>query len=371
MRLTAVLPAALLLAAAGPALSDGSPIQSQSQTLPSGIIVSAGVGYSHIEFGETRFVAITDGVLSETLGSTVNHDGEVDGAKTVFEIDGLRRGRLFGHSSRFAINGFYAHYDTDEDSACVNTGNGTITDCVIFALYDQSPAFEDFTGGVASDWRVQTKLDVDHWGVGLELKLGRNDIVSAGLKDSIPVEVASPLVWRLGAAVKRFDTDKEINAIDLGPGADPVHLKEDLNTTYYGLYAGFDYTHVMRSGLTLLIKGEGGAYYADTDYTGHYHSTDTFSGPGRPLTQVLELNDNSAAFIGKIGVELNKQIRFGSIGLFGEAEWYSDVPNVLYNNVEHAPAPLTGTNDGTRLGEDSAFVYTVGGRLNVPLGGRK
>jgi hypothetical protein len=157
-------------------------------------------------------------------------------------------------------------------------------------------------------------------------------------------------------------------SVDRGPTADPVTLDDDLDTSYYGGYVGFhsvkEIGHVMR----LKLSGETGLYYAHTDYEGAYSATASL-GDDSPVNQSISLSDDAPAFIGLLHLLLERDFGRTTIGLFGEAEWLSYVPKVLYNDTDlngGVPFDIVGTQDGTELGEGSAFAYTVGARLRFP-----
>lgn len=69
-------------------------------------------------------------------------------------------------------------------------------------------------------------------------------------------------------------------------------------------------------------------------------------------------------------LDLTKKINWGSIGVFGHAEYYSYAPRVSYNDTDLAGGgafDIIGPQNGTALVDDDAFSFTVGGRLSIPL----
>jgi hypothetical protein len=351
------------------ALLSPAPAHAQVVISPSpGIIVSAGVGLSHMDLGGTKFMSKTDFLNLETIDHVSDHDGDFDGLRVNGEIDVFTGLPVFGHQARLALRGFFAHHENKQHSSCDHEPG--VSDCVIFPLIDPRPAGgADYTGGLFSDWKARTDREVHNWGAALEMKLSRAEVVQASIKDA-PVVVASPFVWRLGVAVKELDQRTDFEATEFGPLMDPVSLHETLNTTYYGIYAGFDSKQELGDGFALVLNGEGGVYLADTRFRGHFFATDTISTPEVPLEQDLTLSDDRAAFIGLLGVELRKSFGFADVGVFAQAEWYSFVPNIKHNDFDHNggfPFDVAGRHDGTRIGDGSAFIYTVGTRISVPL----
>ena len=362
---------AAVLAAIGP-MTQASAEEAAKHVFSNGVIVSVGGGYSHLDYGDSHFVGITDWFGTETIGHVEDYDGRSDGYRINGEVSGLFKRMVRGHQMSFGVKGFYASYEGSQTSRCLF--ENLVSDCAVFPLFDpDDDLFPDHTGGFFSDFVTRTHVDVKHWGVAGEMRFSRSSYEGGGLKDA-PVHVRSPLDWRLGIAVKRFDKDKRIYSEDFGPSLDPISLVEALNTTYYGVYGGVDYTHDLGHGFSLVLRGEAGIYHADTDYRGAYASTDTFGGPGLPLSQTLRLSDDGAAFIGSIGMEINKEIGRGvKLGVFGDVEYYSRAPNVRYNDTERSGGgvlDIVGRTEGSRLVDDHALSYTVGARVTVPLEGQ-
>ena len=68
----------------------------------------------------------------------------------------------------------------------------------------------------------------------------------------------------------------------------------------------------------------------------------------------------------QLRIGLNRNIGWGSVGVFGQGEYLSYVPRIAYNNNDQAggePWGLVGTQVGTRVKSDDALNYTGG--LNV------
>ena len=153
--------------------------------------------------------------------------------------------------------------------------------------------------------------------------------------------------------------------------------KETLDTTYLGGFVsivgelpfGIPGTKGLweRLGLRTFYELRAGVYNAHTDYNGRYDSL--FEAPGLvPLEGAvkLDLSEDKAAFIG--GIKFNTVKQIGprtSLSLLSEYEWYSNVPEMRYNDSVGSFIP---GNNGTRIGSDDAFSSRTSLRLNIGLG---
>lgn len=360
--------------------------QAAAQTTPP--TVSLGVGWSALHLDNTEFASVTDFFVTEVIGKTEDHDGQLNGARLSGEIAGLLSRSYGSWQGEAALKGFYSQYESDQSSRCAFSG--TDTDCVFFPLFDPNPEGRDpegtgkkdpsnyapdLSGGFFSDWRTQTEREATHWGVAVEWRFRRGEALpslkdgtAASLKDAPVAQQSSSFEWRTGLAFRKLDQKLKLTSTDLGPTADPVTLHDDLDSSYYGAYIGFGASRALGWGYRLSLSGETGLYYSDSKYDGKYTATDTLG--GGPISQAISLSDDSPAFIGMLGVSLEKQVSFGTLGLFGEAEWISHVPKVLYNDVDRNggfPFDTIGAQDGTEIGSGSAFGYTLGARVSIPL----
>ncbi len=364
----------------------GMPWHAAAQTSPP--TVNVGIGWSALHLDKTEFTSVTDFFVTEVTGKTEDHDGQFDGARISGEIAGFLPRSHGSWQSQAALKGFYSRYENEQSSACAFSG--TDSDCVFFPLFDPNPEGRDPTGsdkkdpsnyapdlsgGFFSDWRTQTEREATHWGVAVEWRFRRGrdlsslkDGTGVSLKDAAPIQQPSSFEWRTGLAFRKLDQKLKLTSTDFGPTADPVTLHDDLDSSYYGAYAGFAAARDLGLGYRLVLSGETGLYYSDTRYDGKYTATDTLG--GGPISQSVGLSDNSPAFIGMLGIALERHLPFGTLGVFGEAEWISHMPKVLYNDVDRNggfPFDTIGAQDGTELGSGSAFGYTLGARVSIPL----
>jgi hypothetical protein len=170
-------------------------------------------------------------------------------------------------------------------------------------------------------------------------------------------------------AVRRLDQDSSLFSVDRGPTADPVTLDDNLDTTYYGGYVGFSAMKPISDRMRVRLSGETGLYYARTDYSGTYTATASL-GDNSAIEQSLSLDDSAPAFIGTLGLTVERDYGPATFALFAEAEWLSYVPRVLYNDTDlngGVPFDIVGFQNGTELGDGSALSYTLGARVTIPM----
>ena len=337
-----------------------------------------GIGASGLHLDDIEFTAITDFFVTEVQDHQSDHDGDFNGYKLTGELSGLLPHRRGEWLAALAVRGFYARYEDEQQSRCVFTAD---TDCAFFPLFDPDPTGTitspggSGSGGFFSDWRTSVDREAVHWGAALEMNLSRHGAPASfkdtpgSLKDA-PVAVEPvPFQWRTGLAVRRFDQKSSLVSVDFGPTQDPVTLDDNLDATYYGGYVGFSTWKPLAGGFRVKLSGETGLYYADADYKGAYTASASL-GDDSPIAQSVKLSDSAPAFIGLLNVALERDFGPATLGLFGEAEWISYVPKVLYNDTDlngGVPFDVVGVQNGTVLGEGSALSYTVGVRLSVPL----
>ena len=333
-----------------------------------------GIGASALRLDDIEFAAITDFFVTEVQDHQSNHDGDFNGYKLTGELTGLLPHRRGEWLAALAVRGFYARYEDEQQSRCVFTAD---TDCAFFPLFDPDPTGTitspggSGSGGFFSDWRTTVDREAVYWGASLEMNLSRAGAMAApaSFKDA-PVAVEPvPFQWRAGLSARRLDQKSSLFSVDLGITQDPVTLNDDLDATYYGGYVGFSTWKPLAGGLRLKLSGETGLYYADADYKGAYTASASL-GDDSPIAQSVTLSDSAPAFIGLLNIALEKDLGPATLGLFGEAEWISYVPKVLYNDTDlngGVPFDIVGFQNGTVLGEGSALSYTAGIRLSVPL----
>jgi hypothetical protein len=358
-----------LVAALSAALALASPASAGELD---GAKFEVGIGWSFLHINDIEFTAISDFFVTEVLDHQTDHDGELNGYKLTAGLSGLMPHRRGDWLATVGVKGFYSRYEDESESRCTFTAT---TDCIFVPLVDPDPTIIDSSGGFFSDWATSTERSVTYWGAAVELALARYEAAASfkdgggSLKDApVPVAQPSPFVWKVGLGARRLDQTTDLFSEDFGPTLDPVTLSDDLETTYYGGYFGLMAVKPL-GGFRLRLNAETGLYYANTQYDGAYTATANL-GSDQPVAEAIQLDDGRAAFIGTLNLALERDVGPVTLALFGEAEWLSYAPKVLYNDNDSAggfPFDISGAQDGTELGGGSALTYTVGAKVSVPL----
>lgn len=333
------------------------------EILPSARLIETRIGYSKLYLPETEMITFTNAAHNQALSRGEDHDGEVDGARVDVSapgfaaIDLTSNNPIWGIGGRnlsFNIAGFYGRLSDDQTTICNSTD--IVGNCAYFSIFDSNTANPNVTTS-GSNFITNTDREVDHWGVSLEAQVNRS---------SDPADRENSL-FRLGLAVRAIQQETSLFALDQ-IDAEQIDYSENLDTFYYGAYIALDRTLDLGNRFSLKLNAEAGAYYADTSYKSHFNA---FYGCGCATaidTSVEKLSDQDFSFIGALRVELNKHVAWGTLGLFAEGEYYSYAPKVLFNNVDlSGGSTIAGFQDGTVLGDDEAFSFTLGGRVSVPL----
>ncbi len=327
-------------------------------------------GYSWLVMPEMHMTTVIDGDIDggdpffdKAAFQLEEHDGRFHGFRTdVTFQDVAEHGFASGHWMSFSFAGFYSFYDATDHSACDFTAT---TDCVFVNIVDFDKEAENNTG-LAGRLRTTTERDVRYWGVSVAAQPGTHKMGS--LKDAMPVKSRSP--FKFGLAFKALQERTDLLSIDISV-PDPVDYGEDLDTYYYGGFVGLDHAVALSPSWALRLDAEAGLYLADTSYEGRYVGFVPIDGGKFVLEKgSLNLDDRDHAFIGSARLELQRALSWGTLSLYGEAEYLSHVPRVLYNNDDEAggsPFGVIGTQVGTEIASDEAYNFTTGLKLSVPL----
>lgn len=335
-------------------------------------VLSFGIGWSALNIDDIEFAAITDFFATEVLEHQSNEDGSLNGYKLTAELAKLSHHRHRNWLLTSGLKGFYSRYEDEEQTRCLFTSN---TDCKFIPLVDPDPSGTigvaggaDASGGLFSDWLTDVERQVVYWGAAIELSFSREATLSQSLKDGPVLAAPAPFQWHLGLSFRQLNQDVFLFSEDRGPTLDPVTLDDDLDTNYYGAYAGFSSWKELGAGYRLRLSGETGLYYAQTDYYGAYTASNSL-GDDQPVAASIALSDVSPAFIGSLQLLLEKNLGGqATLGLFTEAEWLSYVPKVLYNDTDLNGGgifDIVGDQNGTALGDGAAFAYTIGARIRI------
>ncbi|MBN2301380.1 MAG: outer membrane beta-barrel protein [Lentisphaerae bacterium] len=344
-------------------LKDTDPLY-RNLRLPSGAELALSVGPSFFVLPEIFMTSVVGGkFFDEAQFQIEDHDGNVNGIRTDIGLDNFAQTQLSdGVLLSFGIDGFYGSFSGSDRSTCAFTAT---TDCAFVNILDFDLNEENNTGSFG-DFFTDTERNVQHWGVSLHLRPG--DKIDNSLKDTTKFNTHSPL--RFGFSLRGLTDETDLSSFDpLVPK--PVEYDATIETYYYGAFVGIEKTVPLNDGWSLTLDGTGGVYYAETDYEGQYlgyvpvGANDFIVEKG-----ALNLENDKATFIGGVDVSLEKKLEFGSISLFGSAEYIGYVPSVAINNNDNAggsPFGVAGTQNGTRLNDDDAMNYSAGVKLKFNI----
>ncbi len=353
----------------GGGLKDGATIAQRTFRGPRGATLGIGVGYSTMDLPETRMTTLVSGpFVDEATGQLVDHDGEFEGPRVDLELNDFAQWtgpRGLGLS--FMAGAYYANFDDTQVNRCEfeqNPKTLTVNQDCRYVNIDDFSANEENNTDLFGKFETTVGRIVHSWGVSVGSQLFRQTLGS--MKDDYVENTPTPFIF--GLDVRGLNQDLELTAIDLNV-PDPVKYTEELDTYYYGGFAGLRHKFAVTDGLSIGVDGRAGLYYAHTDYEGRYLAFVPVDG-GRFIFErgAVDLARNETAFIGTAHVNVDYTVGNFSAGAYAKGEYYSYVPKVLYNNNDEAggsPFGIRGTQVGTELGEDDSFVGTVGGRVSV------
>jgi hypothetical protein len=331
-------------------------------------------GYSWFGLPDMKMVTIVGGpFFNQALGQQTNGDGSLNGWRTDLRLANFAEGALpDGRSLSFGISGFFANYQGTTNSHCMYS---LTTDCVIVNIVDFSPTRENNTGPFGN-LNVTANRNVNYWGVALDTRVGwwldgglkDGGLKDGGLKDGPPVQALSP--FKFGVAVRGIDETAKLTSIDQLV-CDPARFKEKVDTRYYGGFVGIERKEPFGDGWIAGIDATAGVYYTSTDFQGRYNGY-TVNVPVGFVQESGWVNTSSttSSFIGTVRLDLKRWVGWGTIGVFGQGEYLSFVPRIVYNNNDQAggaPFGIIGTQNGTHIASSDAFNFTTGLSLSVPL----
>lgn len=331
--------------------------------------------------GGTAILSLPDVPSFVSLAATTNPSSVQTGIfeladdfddETGWNIDGsieIPVSGLPGGGTLLALSGFWSRIEGTTSSTCLD---GDFNNLCMYAPLVDNPATpqRSVTGAVGETITTSTNRDVDHWGGSIESRFVKR------LASSGSTQTPKHRYLAVGADVRGIRQDLDVRIVNSRPGFTTATYAEDLDTTYYGVYAawGRDYAlpllgRIARSqGLQSSFLLRGGIYYAETNYDG---SLVDGSSPQQLATGALSLSRDEAAFIGGIVLETKKQ--FGhrtTLSLKSSYEYYSYVPAMAYNQVDatNAGVHAIGGQVGTAINDDDAFSARTSLRLTINLG---
>jgi len=333
--------------------------------LPSGAELNASIGYSWFNLPSIAMTTVVGGpFFDQALRRIEDHGGELRGVRTDLRLAHIAEHAFSqGHWLSFGVGGFYARYDETGHSSCQYTSN---TDCAFLNIVDFDHSEENNTGPFGK-LKTNTQRDLHYWGAFVDARIGR--WLAGGLKDGTPFRYLSP--FKVGLAVRGLNQHTKLHSIDTEV-PDPVDYKERIDTQYYGGFLGIEHKFPMgRHGWSFTVDGNAGVYQAYSDYEGRYLAYVPIGGDKYILERGgVDDGDEEVSFIGGVKIGLRRDSGAASFGIFGQAEYLSYVPKVVYNSNDNAggsPFGIVGKQRATRLVSDDAFTYTAGLSLTIPI----
>lgn len=341
-------------------------MNARSMRLPSGAELTASVGYSWFDLPSMAMTTVVGGkFFDEAIDRVVDHSGDFTGMRYDLRLSKIAEHAFdSGEKLTFGFGGFFAYYDDSERSTCNFTAQ---TDCAMVNIVDFDPEEENNTGPFGK-LSTTTEREVYYWGAAIEARLGR--VAPAGSLGDSPAMMTYQSPFKVGLAVRGINQRSNLHSIDTSV-PDPVDYDERIDTQYYGGFVGIEQELALGGGWRLLLNGTAGAYQAYSDYEGRYLAYVPIGGEKYILERgSVDDSDEKTSFIGTLRLDLQHSLGWASVGVYGEAEYLSYVPRVLYNNSDRAggsPFGIAGTQCDTFLVGESAFSYTLGISLAVPI----
>jgi hypothetical protein len=324
--------------------------------------IAVELGQEHLQIPETRFGIVKWNFIGGggTIRTLENSDGEFDGTRLDLSI-GSNPLSIGGKPMVLGVKGFFSWLDTGRNTQDCTTPalGGAIPFCTVLPLFDPNPAvFNTPFDTPLETITYRTVRDVTHWGIAFEL----SDLLRGKSTAS------SGAALKAGLAYRRLGQDTSITAVsDAGAPIRDVNYQEQLDTDYWGAYAGATGRWHLGTGLFFTLDGEVGLYQAKTEYHGSYLSRSNNPGANN-LSQTLSLDHDAAAVIASLKLALDQDFGAFSLGAFVRGEVTSYAPKMAYNEVDQAGgAGLVGDNNGTGIDRGKAWSVTAGARLTVPF----
>ena len=261
-----------------------------------------------------------------------------------------------------SLNGFWARIKGNDSFTCtVQAGNL----CQVMPLVD-NPAIQQINAAntFGSTVVANSERKVDHWGAALESKWALNPGFLQGH------------YWAAGADIRGIYQNLDSTITSNDPAWPFVATYgENLNTTYSGAYLawGGNLSPILLNswGIETAFRLQGGIYYAHTNYDGQLTNSGAIIGGGGDPSGALTLSHDNAAFIGGATLEARKRItKRAMLSLKGEYEYYSYVPQMIYNTANLGPNPQRGPDRqfGTFIENSHASSLRASLRLTIGLG---
>jgi hypothetical protein len=332
--------------------------------LPSNSEFTASAGYSRLELPDMKMANVVGGqFFNKATAQVKTGDGGLDGARADVKLANFAEASLpAGYAASFAVSGFFANFQNTTRTRCMY---GAATDCAFVNIADYDTKLANNTGPFGN-LRISTDRNVNYYGVAVDARLA--EWFGGGAKDGPVVRELFPL--KAGVAMRGIDQTAKLRSVD-PLVSDPVAYKEVLNTHYYGGFLGFENKWGLGYGWFASVDATAGLYYTDTQYQGRYHGYAPVGGGYLQDSGAVDASIDRASFIGTARLALNRDLGWGAVGVFGQADYLSSVPSIRYNNNDSADLvsswPIHGAQVGTHVYSTDAFNYTTGLTLSLHL----
>ncbi len=149
---------------------------------------------------------------------------------------------LAGSPDTIAIQGFYSRIEDTDNAFC--SGIAGVQSCGWAPIIGPRGSKAGFGGG--DDTTLRTNRDVEHWGVSAE---GRLHMGGGG---GLDYPSSNSSYFALGAGIRGIYQDIAIRGNEVQTPANTLIYNEELDTTYYGVFAVFGggYSVPFLSGMT-------------------------------------------------------------------------------------------------------------------------
>jgi hypothetical protein len=322
-----------------------------------GAEVTVSAGYSWFGLPDLKLVTIVGGPwFDQAVGQFSGDDGSIDGGRLDIHLSKFAEVALpAGYLVSLNASGFYAGYQGTAQSHCMYTAT---TDCVIVNLVSANSPQAENTGPFGN-LNILTNRQAAYYGMAIDAKFAVADLGS--LKDLTLPGIILPI--KIGFAMRGLNESSHLVSVDPLVSV-PATYKETLDTYYYGGFLGVEWKQPLSHGWSLLLDATGGLYLANTQYKGSYNGYSPAFGSGYVAESGAANGSlDKETFIGTLRLDIMRELGWGTLAIFGQGEYLSYVPRVVYNNNDPASFwswPIAGNQVGTHLASSDALNFTSG-----------
>ena len=314
-------------------------------TAADGVVVK--VGPSLFKGRGSTFLAESSNPGANLSAPVETFDGKQKGGRLTVESAPFA---LAGQS--FRVAGFYERLAGSQTAGCTQTAANL---CTLSTLYDDADGTDQTldTSGLGTPASVKTKRATNQVGVGMDWVAP--PVLAPSPSTGLGWSVTYSLGMHYRAMLQRTTLVGDVVRANLA-------YAEHLNTHYLTGEAAIDADYRPVPGWLLGFGARFGAGKARTTYTGALNASSP-SVASYNYHQKLSLHNTESAFTGTLSLKAERLLGWGTVGLYGQAEWLSYAPYMKYadNDVDDG----TGPNKQTAFASDTALGYNVGVRLSV------